>query len=446
VPLRFARLLFATLFILAGCTITLPFQSAPSATSGTDNSGAYPTVTQALHVLVEHHVDRPTSKELLDGALSDVTAYLQAQNLTVVSDPPTFSGNTADDLHAFSAYLDKVQQADPGAAKTELERAAVTGMAKATHECHTYYLDPERAKTFNQPSNQRYSGIGARIEQPQPNTPSLPAITQVFPGSPAERAGVQMGDRIKSVDGKDVSGLTAEEVANRIKGPEGTDVKIVIVHGTAERSLTITRASLIAPDIVEQVVDTQYGYVGIQNITSNIPGDLTAALSRLDQGGALGWVLDLRGDPGGLLDPAEQVASTFIKSGNVLYEVDRDGQAVPKPVNPKSFYPRQKPLAVLVNQYTASGAEIIASAIQEHGAGRVFGEGTAGCISIALPRELPDGGLLLYTYAKIQSAVRRNDLSGKGVTPDQLVSRPQDATSDTVLEAAVAWLHTQARN
>lgn len=409
-------------------------------------AGSYATVAQALRVLVEHHVDRPTSKMLLDGAVTDVAAYLQTKNLTVPSDTPTFSGNTDDDLQAFGAYLDRVQQVDPAAVKSDLERAAVTGMARSTHECHTYYLDADRARTFNQPSSQRYSGIGARIQQPQPNTQTLPEITQVFPDSPAQKAGVQMGDRIKNVDGKDVTGLTAEEVANLIKGPEGTVVRLVIVHGTQERTLAITRASLIAPDIVEQVVDAQYGYVGIQNITANIPGDLTAALSHLDQQGTIGWVLDLRGDPGGLLDPAEQVASTFIRSGNVLYEVDRDGQAVPKPVNPKSFYPRQKPLAVLVNQYTASGAEIIASAIQEHGAGRIFGEGTAGCISIALPRELPDGGLLLYTYAKIQSAVRRDDLSGKGVTPDQPVVRPQDATSDTVLDAAVAWLRTQAHN
>ena len=223
-------------------------------------------------------------------------------------------------------------------------------------------------------------------------------------------------------------------------------MKLVITRGTSDLDLSITRASLIAPDIVEEVVDSQYGYVNIQNITANIPGDLTAALSRLDREGAVGWILDLRGDPGGLLDPAEQIASTFIKSGNVLYEVDRDGQAVPKPVNPKAFYPRQKPLAVLVDQYTASGAESIASAIQEHGAGRVFGAGTAGCISIALPRELPDGGLLLYTYAKIQSAVTRDDLSGKGVVPDEVVTRAPDAPTDTVRDAAVAWLRTQPHN
>jgi carboxyl-terminal processing protease len=397
-------------------------------------------------VLVEHQVDRPSSKALLDGAVSDISAYLQGQGLTVLQDTPAFNGNTDEDLKAFSAYLDKVLLVDPQVQKEDLERTAVTGMAKATHECHTYYLDPDRAKTFNQPTNQRYSGIGARLQQPQPNTQSLPEITQVFPDSPAQKAGVQMGDRIKSVDGKDVTGLTAEEVANLIKGPEGTSVTLVIVHGTADRTVTITRATLIAPDIVEQVVDSQYGYVGIQNITANIPADLTSALTRLDREGAIGWIVDLRGDPGGLLDPAEQVASTFIKSGNVLYEVDRDGQAVPKPVNPKSFYQREKPLAVLVNQYTASGAEIIASAIQEHGAGRVFGESTAGCISIALPRELPDGGLLLYTYAKIQSAVHREDLSGKGVTPDEMVTRPQDATTDTVLDAAVAWLRTQPHN
>ena len=323
---RFVALCIA-LFVVAGCGITLPFQASPTGSPPAVSTTSYPTAEQALRVLVEHHVDRPSSKALLEGAVDEVGSYLQSHNLIVPSDTPTFTGATEDDLRAFAAYADAVLARSPGAPKAEVERAAVTGMAKAARECHTYYLDPERARTFNQATNQRYSGIGARVQQLAPNTSTLPVITQVFPDSPAERAGVQMGDRIKS--------------------------------------------------------------------------------------------------------------------GNVLYEVDRDGQAVPKPVNPKAYYPYQKPLAVLVDQNTASGAEIIASAIQEHGVGRVFGQPTLGCISIGVPRELPDGGLLLYTYAKIQSPVKRQDLSGKGVTPDEIVSRAPDAPGDPVLDAAVAWLSTQ---
>ncbi len=435
------RILLAALIALGACTIALPAQSTP-----TPVTTSYPTVEAALRVLVEHQVARPSSKVLLDGAYSEIAAFLKKQGTPAAIDAPALTGKTDDDLRAFSDYLDQVLQKTPSLTKSELERTAVNGMAKSTHECHTYYLDPDRAKSFNQPSRERYSGIGARIQQPAPNTTAYPEITQVFQGSPAEKAGLQMGDRIKQVDGKDVAGLTAEEVANLIKGPEGTSVRIVVQRGTGDRSVTITRATLVVPDIVEQMVDGgQFGYVGISNITANIPRQLQDAMGRLDQGGVVGWVLDLRSDPGGLLEPAEQVASTFIKNGNLLYEVGRDGNAVPKPVNPKAFYPRQKPLAVLVNRYSASGAEIIASAVQEHGAGRIFGESTAGCISIALPRELPDGGLLLYTYARIQSGVRREDLTGKGVTPDEAVTRAPDEPGDKVLDAALAWLHSQAR-
>lgn len=434
-----------TLLVTSACSISLPLQSQTQ-TAEPAPTTSYATVETALNVLVDHQVNRPSSKTLLDGAVTDVNALLKAQNVSAPDGAPTFTGKTEDDLHAFAAYLDKVQAATPAVTKTDVERAAVTGMAKSVNECHTYYLDPERARTFNQPQNQRYSGIGARIQQAAPNTASYPEITQVFGGSPAEKAGIRMGDRIKSVEGKDAGGLTAEEVANMIKGPEGTDVHLVILRGTGDMPLTITRASLVPPEIVENIIaDGNVGYVGISSITANIPQGLTDSLTRLDRAGAAGWILDLRSDPGGLLDPAEQIASTFIKSGNVLYEVDRDGNAVPKPVNPKAFFPRQKPLAILVNQYTASGAEIIASAVQEHGAGRIFGQATAGCISIALPRELPDGGLLLYTYAKIQSAVHKEDLSGKGVTPDEIVPVSPSTVGDPVLDAAVAWLKTQAK-
>ncbi|OLC53229.1 MAG: hypothetical protein AUH85_14620 [Chloroflexi bacterium 13_1_40CM_4_68_4] len=435
-----ARILFVAIVTLTACTVTLPAQ--PTQTPITTS---YATVEAALRVLVEHQVDRPSSKLLLGGAVDEIITSLQKQGTAPTAAAPSFTGKTDEDLQSFSDYLDVILQKTAGLAKNQLERTAVDGMAKSTHECHTYYLDPDRAKNFNQPSREQYSGIGARIQQAAPNTSALPEITQVFPGSPAEKAGLEMGDRIKTVDDKDVSGLTADEVANLIKGPAGSSVRLVIQHAGGDKQLTITRATLVVPDIVESMQSGKYGYVGISNITANIPRDLQDAMGRLDQGGAVGWVLDLRSDPGGLLDPAEQVASTFIKNGNILYEVDRNGNAAPKPVNPKAFYPRQKPLAVLVNRYSASGAEIIASAIQEHGSGRVFGEATAGCISIALPRELPDGGLLLYTYARIQSGVRREDLSGKGVTPDEVVLRAPDEAGDKVLDAAVAWLRTQAQ-
>lgn len=437
------RAFLATLFLLSACTISLPAGS-PSAQPSTTT---YATVEAALRVLVEHHVNKPSSQLLLQGAAADVDALLLRTGTPSGIVAPTFGGGVEDDLRAFAAYLDQVIAKVPSASKSELERAAVSGMAKSTGECHTYYLDPERAKTFNTPARERYSGIGARIQQSAPNSASYPEITQVFPGSPAQQAGLQMGDRIKTVDARDVAGLTAQEVADLIKGPEGTSVNLAVLHGTAERQVTITRATLVAPEIAEALVgDQRFGLLGVSNITASIPRDMRESMERLDRAGADGWILDLRSDPGGLLEPAEQVASTFIRAGNILYEVRRDGNALPKPVNPKNYYSPAKPLAVIVNRYSASGAEIIASAVQEHGVGRVFGEATAGCISIALPRELPDGGMLLYTYAKIQSGVTRTDLSGRGVTPDELVAAVPDRGGDEELEAAIAWLRTQARN
>lgn len=440
-PTRILAPLVATLLVASACSLTLPAQSTPAPSAGT-----YATAKAALDVLIERHIDKPSSQVLLGAAVADVQALVQQRGTPVSLDPPAFTGDRDGDYAKFSDFLDKVAGRSPSVAKAELERAAVNGMAKSLHECHTYYLDPERAKNFNSPVPEQYSGIGARISQPAPNTDSLPEITQVFKDSPADKAGVRPGDRIKTVNDKSTAGLTAEEVASMIKGPEGTQVRITVLRESSERSFGITRATVRAPPLDERLVgNAPIGYVFVAGITSNIPRELADALGRLDQAGAKGWIIDLRGDPGGDLVAAELVASTFIKSGVLLYEVGRDGQATPQPVNPKAYYPRAKPLAVLVNRASASGSEIIASAIQEHKAGRIFGEPTAGCISVAQPRELPDGGLLLYTFARVQSGVTRTDLSGKGVTPDELLTRSASDTSDKVLDAAIAWLRTQTQ-
>lgn len=431
---------FALVLVLGACTIIPTEQAGSPAPTG---AGSYPTVEAAMRVLIERHVDRPSSKTLLLGATETLTAFIKQRGGTA-PDEPRFSGDTTADLGRFAAYADKAKTATT-ITSGEFESLAVAGMARALNECHTYYLDAERAKNFNAPGGQRYGGIGAVISQPAPNTDQLPEITVVFPETPAERAGLKAGDRIKKVNDRDVAGLTAEEVANMIRGPEGTPVSLLVVRGSTERAFTLTRGTIQPPTVFNHGVTNGIGRVSVPQVVGNAPRELFAALEELERQGAKAWIIDLRGNPGGDLTAAQLIASTFVKSGVIVYQTDRDGRQEPLRVNEKAYYPRPKPLAILVNRGSASGSEIIASAAQEHKVGRVFGLPTAGCVGIAQPRELPDGGLLLVTTAQMQSGVSKQDLNGKGVTPDEIVQVSEDDATDKILDAAVAWLKTQVR-
>lgn len=437
-PLR--AVLAATLaLVLAGCTIALPVAPPASPTPAPAQSD-YQTAETAYRILLERHVDKPSSTTLLLGATTEVEALLRDRGLGV-PEAPAYTGDADADIGRFTAFLDLAQL---DVDQADLERAAVNGMARGLNECHTYYLDPDRARSFNSPPEQ-YGGIGAWISQPDPQPGNLAEITGVFNGGPAERAGVRAGDRVKSVDGVDVDGLTAAEVANLIRGPEGTEVTIVVARGTTERTFTITRALLRVPALNARMEAERLGYVHIPQIVSSAPSELATALGQLESEGAVGWILDLRGNPGGDFMAAQLVASTFVEEGVLIYEVGREGEAKAYPALEGAYYPNAKPLAVLVSRTSASGAEIIASALQEHRIGRVFGERTAGCVGIGQPRELPDGGLLLVTVARMQSPVERAELNGVGVTPDEIVASSPDDPQDRVLAAAIAWLQAQAR-
>ncbi len=432
------RLLLVASLVLAACIPTV----APGATPAPSVSpGTYPAAETAFRTLLERHVEKPSSKTVLMGAVIELKRAVPALAATS-RDDPNLTGDADKDYAAFKSYLDRaVAQGSKSA--TELERTAVVGMAKSLDDCHTYYVDPERAKNFLPAEGERYSGIGATVQNPRPNTDALPEITSVFPNSPAEKAGVRAGDKIKTVNEKNVSGLTAEEVAAMIRGPEGTEVRLLVVRPSGERAINITRASLRVPTVFEGGAEG-FGVLRILQLASSVPTELASALGRLDQAGVRGWILDLRGNSGGDLTAAQLVASTFVRDGVIVYEVGRDGQEAAMRVTQKAFFQKQKPLAVLVNHGSASGAEIIAATIQDHHVGRVFGESTAGCFSSGQIRELPDGGILLVKITKMRSGVTRQDYTGKGLTPDEAIASSPDDTRDKVVDAAVAWLRTQA--
>lgn len=427
--------------LLTACSLVpaeLQRELLPSNTS-------YKTAEAAYQVLIERHVDKPQSGVLLEGALSGAVAEVQKESpgATFPSGPLGLTGSTWSDFAKFSDRLDAVLKAVPSADHTLVERAAVDGMAKSLNECHTYYLDPTRAKGFNQPQPP-VSGIGVTINKPSSTEPIV--VLRVIPGTPADRAGIKEGDRIMTVDGADVTNLQTDEVANKVRGQEGTQVTIGVLRGTQSLSFTIARARFTVPLETDSLVDgTSIGRIEVPQLVGAVADEVSNAVKRLNASGASALILDLRSDPGGDLSAAVDIASIFVRQGTLVYQTGRDGNRTALDVNRRYFINSSKPLVVLVNHNSASGAEIIAAGIRANEAGTVIGTQTAGCVGTGQPRDLPDGGLLLVTITKIQDAKTGAELNGpgRGIVPDQVVDQPTGAAGDPQLDAAVAFLKTK---
>ena len=439
---RPALILVAALLVSSCSVIQQVQQELPTPRAQTN----FATAEAAFNILIERHVDKPTSTQLLNAAIDSVVALLVKMN-----DPapqvakPMFTNSPQSDFAKFAVTLNDAIAANPKEDPKLVEQQATDGMARSMNECHTYYLDPTRAKGFNAPP-QEYSGIGATITSPGPN--ELVEVAQVFPNSPAERAGVKKGDKIKTVNGQDMSGLTSEEVANKIKGPEGTTVNIVFVRNGVDTPISIVRGKVTPPRVIDQTDDGNVGYIYVSQLNGDVSTQVAQAVKRQNDAGVVGRVLDLRDDPGGDLSAAVDIASIFMKNATIVYQVGRDGNKTALRTNDRMYIDGPKPLVVLVNKNSASGAEIIAAGVRANGAGTVMGQQTAGCVGIGQPRELPDGGLLLVTIARMEDAKTGEPLNGpgKGIVPDQPVLADASGATDNQRLAADAFIRSGGKS
>jgi len=319
-----------------------------------------------------------------------------------------------------------------------LLREAIKGMLNALGDPHTVYLDPRTSQRQREQTAQVFSGIGARIMEQDGRI----HIQAVFPDSPAQKAGLQAGDVIVKVDGISIAGLGADEVAQRVRGREGTPVVLTVQRGGSDPvDLTVTRGRVFIPSISTKVVGENVGYIQLWTFGARTTDELRNALREMNEKRVQGLILDLRGNPGGLLDTALNVASQFLPEGTViLYEQRGDGQLIPYKAQ-GSGLGRDLPMVILVNRYSASASEIVAGALAEHGRALVIGERTYGKGSVQLPHNLKDGSQVRITVARWLTP-KQQSISDKGVTPD--IEVLASAGDDAILQRALAELARRA--
>jgi carboxyl-terminal processing protease len=305
---------------------------------------------------------------------------------------------------------------------TLMTYGAINGLITALgDEGHTRFLTPEEVAQQQTNISGKFFGIGAHVGVEN----GLPVIVAPFDGSPADKAGVKAGDIIIEVNGEDVTTLPLNEVVERIRGEEGTEVTIAVFRPDANESFefNIVRAEINIPAAVWAMAPgTKVGVIRLTQFSAILNDELMTAIKEAKAAGATQLVVDVRNNPGGLLDQAVKVTSQFLKDGNVLLQEDAQGNRETFPVKAGGIA-TDIPMVVLINRGSASAAEIFAGAIQDHKRGTVVGETTFGTGTVLQPFELDKGaGLLLGTSQWLTPNGRL--IRKQGIEPDVAVKIP----------------------
>jgi carboxyl-terminal processing protease len=330
---------------------------------------------------------------------------------------------------------------------TELSNASLQGMVRELRQRNgdrfTEYFSPESRESFNQAIEGRFSGVGLSVVSV---ARGLRAV-QVFPRSPADQAGIVAGDTIVAVDGDSIAGESSAEATGKIKGPEGTEVTLGVrgaKSGEVKR-LRLTRAEVALPNVssrVEVVEGRKLGYIRMLSFSEGVHALLADAVRKVGREGAEGIVLDLRGNPGGLLDEAVLSASLFLPEDEVVVSTESrtQGSSVHRSVG--GALPR-RPLAVLIDRSTASAAEILTAALADRARALVVGTRSYGKGVFQEEKGLSNGGALKLTVGEYFTPAGVNLARSHGIHPDVEVSDDPQTAADEGEERALGALAGQ---
>lgn len=296
-----------------------------------------------------------------------------------------------------------------------LIEGALRGLVESTGDAYSVYLNRNRYTQFLESLNDSFSGIGVQVEYRD----NFVTVVSPLKDTPGARAGLRRGDRVVAVDGRNVTHLHLDEVVSLIRGPAGTQVRLTIEREQRKFDVNLTRAHIPLPQIDWRMLETQpkIGYVQLYQFNTGLGERLQEAIAALRSQGMQGLILDLRGNPGGLLSEAVNVASVFLPPGPVVHVVDRKGVRQTYNSQGTGF---DLPLVVLVDGDSASAAEIVAGALKDREQAILVGTRTFGKASVQNMFELPDGSGLKLTIARYLTADGQS-IHETGIAPDVVV-------------------------
>ena len=319
---------------------------------------------------------------------------------------------------------------------------AITGMVEALEDQNSAYMTPEQYPVMFDDLSGTVEGIGVVIRTNE-EIDGI-EIVNVLEGTPAAKAGIKIGDIFAAVNGEEVLGYSQLELAALVRGPSGTSVDITMLRDGERVDFTLIRARIDVPNIESRVIDeTNFGYIKLNQFTSGARREMDNAITDLHPDTLDGLVIDFRGNPGGLLTSAIDVASAFIEEGPILVEDFGNDEETIFRAN-GTFKGLSIPLVILVDERSASASELVAGALQDTGKATIIGETTFGKGTVQTIQELVNGGGLRLTIARWLTP-DRHWIHGAGITPDIIVEwEPEsfDDPNDPQLEAAVDHLQS----
>jgi carboxyl-terminal processing protease len=344
-----------------------------------------------------------------------------------------------------------------------LTYGAISGMVNALGDKgHSTFLSPTMVKELKASETGQLQGVGLHVEM---NTNGQVVILAPIDNSPAQRAGLRSGEIILSIDGRDIAGEPLNQVSHQISGAVGTQVELGILSPKTHRvrDVTIVRANIKLSNVAwTQIPGTEIADLRIAGFNDHVSADVHAALHEIQQKQMKGLILDLRNNPGGVLDEAVDVASEFLPGGNVLLVKDAHGTVTPVPVKPGGLATNM-PMAVLVNRGSASASEIVAGALRDANRAELVGETTFGTGTVLNEFQLSGGSALLLAVDEWLTPSGES-FWHKGLTPQIVVSLPQEvyplspiiigemtdeelqSSDDKQLLSALDWLEQQIKS
>ena len=291
--------------------------------------------------------------------------------------------------------------------------AIYKGIIDGLGDTYAAYYNKEEFKQIQESTSGIFCGIGAYISTDTKT--GIVSIVKPMKNSPAQKAGVEAGDVIYAVDGKEVTGMEISKVQALVKGEKGTKVELTLIRDNQQKKVKVTRDEIQEDTVAYQMLPGKIGYVQVTSFEQVTPEQYNDAIKALEKKGQKGMIIDLRDNGGGLLDAAVSMADRILPKGLVVYSKDKDGKKQEFFAEDQDAF--EKPLAILVNENSASASEVFSGAIQDEKAGTLVGAQTYGKGIVQSMFDLGDGTGLKMTTAKYYTPKGR-DIHGKGLTPD----------------------------
>ena len=299
---------------------------------------------------------------------------------------------------------------------------------------YTVYYTADEYKKLMESTSGKFYGVGALCSI---NESGGVMVLDAFEDGPAYKAGVRDGDVVIKVDDTDITGMDLSSAVALIKGDKGTQVNLTIVRDDKTYVFSIIRDEIITKTVDYKMMENSIGYIQISQFDEVTTEQFKEALTDLNNQGLKGLIVDIRSNPGGLLNVVVDIVDEIIPKGLIVYTDDVNGNR--KEYNGSSDNEITVPMAVLVDGNSASAAEIFAGAVQDYGKGKIIGTQTFGKGIVQTIQPLTDGSAIKYTIAQYYTP-KGQVIQGNGVTPNMVVELPKDATEDLQLDAALEYV------